>query len=118
MILSTHIVDDVFELCSRLAIIDRGTILLEAEPLEAIAAMRGQVWQRVIGKKDLPGIERTLPVISTKLLAGRTVVRVHSARPPGAGFEPVEPGLEDVYFSTMTGPFVLPGPEPVFEMAP
>jgi ABC-2 type transport system ATP-binding protein len=103
VILSTHIVDDVAELCSRLAIIDRGTILLEAEPLQAVAAMRGRIWRRVIEKTDLHELKRAHSVISTKLLAGRTVVRLHSATSPGAGFELVEPDLEDVYFSTLAG---------------
>ena len=103
VILSTHIVDDVSELCSRLAIIDKGAILLEAEPLHAVAAMRGRIWRRVIEKTELPELERTHAVISTKLLAGRTVVRVHSPTSPGAGFDPVEPDLEDVYFSAMAG---------------
>jgi ABC-2 type transport system ATP-binding protein len=101
VILSTHIVDDVSELCSRLAIIDRGTILLEAEPLEALEAMRGQIWRRVVGREELRGVEQTHSLLSTKLLAGRTVVRVHSAAAPGAGFQPAEPDLEDVYFSAM-----------------
>ena len=101
VILSTHIVDDVSELCSRLAIIDRGTILLEAEPLEAVDAMRGRIWRQVVGKDELREIERAHSLISTKLLAGRTVVRIHSAIAPGAGFQPVEPDLEDVYFSAM-----------------
>ena len=115
VILSTHIVDDVSELCSRLAIIDRGTILLEAEPLHAVAAMRGRIWRRVIEKNELHELERTQYVISTKLLAGRTVVRVHSATSPGAGFELVEPDLEDVYFSTMAGYYA--GAARVVEMA-
>ena len=101
VILSTHIVDDVSELCSRVAIIDRGTILLEAEPLEAVAAMRGRIWRRVIDKTELKELERRQSLISTRLLAGRTVVRVHSPTMPGAGFEAAEPDLEDVYFNTM-----------------
>jgi ABC-2 type transport system ATP-binding protein len=103
VILSTHIVDDVSELCSRFSIIDKGMILLDAEPLEAAAAMQGRIWQRVIRKVELSALERAHAVISTKLLAGRTVVRVHSAASPGAGFDPVEPDLEDVYFSTLAG---------------
>jgi ABC-2 type transport system ATP-binding protein len=103
VILSTHIVDDVSELCSRLAIIDKGTILLEAEPLQAVAAMRGRIWRRVIEKSGLRELERAHSVISTRLLAGRTVARIRSATSPGAGFDPVEPDLEDVYFSTMAG---------------
>lgn len=103
VILSTHIVEDVSELCSRLAIIDKGAILLEAEPLRAVAALQGRIWRRVIQKSELPEIERGYSVISTKLLAGHTVVHIHSTTPPGAGFDPVEPDLEDVYFSTMAG---------------
>ena len=117
VILSTHIVDDVAELCSRVAIIDKGSILLEAEPLEAVAAMRGRIWQRVIQKRELPELERTQRVISTKLLAGRTIVRVHSAGAPGEGFDPVEPDLEDVYFSTMAGHHGRPAEREVFEVA-
>jgi ABC-2 type transport system ATP-binding protein len=101
VILSTHLVDDVAELCSRLAIIDRGMILLEAEPLTAVAAMKGQIWRRVVDKKNLPELERAHSLVSTKLLAGRTVVRVYSPISPGEGFDAVEPDLEDVYFSTM-----------------
>jgi ABC-2 type transport system ATP-binding protein len=103
VILSTHIVEDVSELCSRMAIIDRGEILLEAEPLSAIAALQERIWRRVIDKNKLAEVEREHAVISTKLLAGRTVVRVYSETSPGAGFELVQADLEDVYFSTMAG---------------
>ena len=102
VILSTHIVEDVSELCSRMAIIDRGTILLEAEPLSAIASLQGRIWRRVINKGDLAAVERDHPVISTKLLAGRTVVHVVGDASPGADWENVEADLEDVYFSTMS----------------
>jgi len=103
VILSTHIVEDVSELCSRMAIIDRGEILLEAEPLAAVAALRGRIWQRVVEKVELPELERAHAVISTKLLAGRTVVRAYGDDRPGGGFESAEPDLEDVYFSTLAG---------------
>jgi ABC-2 type transport system ATP-binding protein len=103
VILSTHIVEDVSELCTRMAIIDRGEILLEAEPLRAVGDLRGRIWRRVISKQELPALEREHAVISTKLLAGRTLVHVYSEASPGTGFEPVEPDLEDVYFSTMSG---------------
>jgi ABC-type multidrug transport system ATPase subunit len=103
VLLSTHIVEDVSELCTRMAIIDRGEILLEAEPLDAIEQMRGRIWRSVIEKRALPALEREHRVISTKLLAGRTVVHVYGDGPPGPGFEPAEPDLEDVYFSTMAG---------------
>jgi ABC-2 type transport system ATP-binding protein len=117
VILSTHIVDDVSELCTRLAIIDKGAILLEAEPLRAVAAMQGRIWRRVIQKTELPELERAQSVISTKLLAGRTVVHVHSATSPGPGFDPVEPDLEDVYFSTMAGHYGGRSEQPVSEAA-
>src|SRR5688500_9092643 len=103
VILSTHIVEDVAELCPRMAIIDKGEILLEAEPLAAIAALRGRVWKRIVGKEELPQIERDHRLICTKLQAGRTLVHVYADAQPGPEFEPVEAGLEDVYFSVMAG---------------
>ena len=112
VILSTHIVEDVAELCTNMAIIDRGEILLEAEPLGAIDGMKGKVWRRVIEKRDLPDVERDHAVISTKLFAGRTVVHVYSESVPGPAFEPVEPDLEDVYFSTMSGHIGRRGMQP------
>jgi ABC-2 type transport system ATP-binding protein len=101
VLLSTHIVEDVSELCTRMAIIDQGEILLEAEPLRAVDKLRGRIWRRVIGKAELPELARAHRVISTKLLAGRTLVHVFSDEAPGPGFEAAEPDLEDVYFSTM-----------------
>jgi ABC-2 type transport system ATP-binding protein len=103
VLLSTHIVEDVSELCTRMAIIDEGRILLEAEPLRAVDDLRGRIWRRVIAKGALPGLERDYPVISTKLLAGRTVARIYSDASPGSDFEAAEPDLQDVYFSTMAG---------------
>ena len=103
VILSTHIVEDVAELCSRMAIIDRGEILLEAEPLGAMAALQGRIWRRMVSRDQLEALERELPVISTKLLAGRTIVHVHAESSPGPAFEPVDPELEDVYFTVMAG---------------
>lgn len=103
VILSTHIVEDVEELCSRMAIIDKGEILLEAEPLGAMAELEGRIWRRRVSRDELAALEREMPVISTKLLAGRTIVHVYADSSPGASFEPVEPGFEDVYFSVMAG---------------
>jgi len=118
VILSTHIVEDVSELCNRMAIIDRGKILLEAEPQRAVAELRGRIWRRIIPRTDLESVEREHAVISTKLLGGRTVVHVYSDVPPGAGFDSVEADLEDVYFSTMAGHFGRPSQQPVLEVAP
>ena len=103
VILSTHIVEDVEELCSRMAIIDRGEILLEADPPRAVEAMRGLIWRRTVDRDELPALERELSVISTKMLAGRTIVHVHAEASPGAEFAPVEPDLKDVYFSVLAG---------------
>jgi ABC-2 type transport system ATP-binding protein len=103
VLLSTHIVEDVSELCTRMAIINKGEILLEAEPVRAMNDLRGRIWRRVIAKAELPAIEHAYAVISTKLLGGRTVVHVFSDGAPSAGFEPTEPDLEDVYFSAMVG---------------
>jgi ABC-type multidrug transport system ATPase subunit len=103
VLLSTHIVEDVSELCTRMAIIDKGEILLEAEPMRGVENLRGRIWRRVISKQELPAMEREHSVISTKLLAGRTIVHVYGDAIPGPGFEAAEPDLEDVYFSTMAG---------------
>jgi ABC-2 type transport system ATP-binding protein len=107
VILSTHIVEDVSELCNRMAIIDRGRILLEVEPQRAVSELRGRIWRRIIPRTELEAVEREHAVISTKLLGGRTVVHVYSDVSPSAGFEAVEADLEDVYFSTMAGHRVL-----------
>ena len=103
VILSTHIVEDVSDLCSRMAIIQRGRILLEAEPQEAVRALRGQVWRREVPREELPDYEARYPVISTTLFAGRTMVHVHGDAPPDESFHPVEPDLKDVYFTVMRG---------------
>ena len=101
VILSTHIVEDVSELCTRMAIIDKGRILLEAEPLRAVEALEGRIWRRLVDREQLPDFERDYSVISTRLLAGRTLLHAVSDTHPGNGFEPAEPDLEDVYFCTM-----------------
>jgi ABC-2 type transport system ATP-binding protein len=106
VILSTHIVEDVSELCTRMAIIDKGRILLEAEPLASVEEMRGRVWERVVSKDELPAIERDYALLSTKLLAGRTLVRVCSDRLPSPAFRAADPDLHDVYFSVMAGHFL------------
>ena len=102
VILSTHIVEDVEELCTRLAIIDRGEILLESEPMRAIAELRGRIWRRSVSRGELAALEQELPVISTKLFAGRTVAHVYADTSPGAAFDAVEPDMKDVYFSVIT----------------
>jgi ABC-type multidrug transport system ATPase subunit len=110
VILSTHIVEDVEELCTRMEIINRGEILLEAEPPRAISSLEGRIWRRGVNRGELAAIENELPVISTKLLAGRTIVHVYAESSPGGEFEPVQPDLKDVYFSVMGGHH---GPQPI-----
>lgn len=109
VILSTHIVEDVLELCTRMAIIDKGEILLEAEPLRAVERMRGKVWERFIPKDELPSFEREYDVLSTKLVAGRTVVRVFSEAQPSPAFHAVDADLQDVYFSVLARHRISPG---------
>jgi ABC-2 type transport system ATP-binding protein len=104
VILSTHIVDDVSDLCSRMAIIDRGEIRLEGEPMASIEAVRGKIWMRAVDRAELPEYQRDFPVISTKLSAGRTIVRVLADDPPAHDFEPAQATLEDVYFAALRQP--------------
>ncbi|MDQ2767162.1 MAG: ABC transporter ATP-binding protein [Gemmatimonadota bacterium] len=99
VILSTHIVDDVRELCPRMAIIAQGEVLLEGAPAESIAALDGQMWSRVLSSDDeLRAIEAELNVVSSHLVAGQHEIRVFAPSSPGAGFRAVPSGLEDVYF--------------------
>jgi ABC-type multidrug transport system ATPase subunit len=118
VILSTHIVEDVSELCTRMAIIDAGRILLEAEPLGAVAALQGKIWRRIIEKRELADLEQRHAVISTRLLAGRTLIHVYSDASPGPEFDAVEADLEDVYFSTMAGLHQPSGAERALAAAP
>ncbi|HEU0013837.1 MAG TPA: ABC transporter ATP-binding protein [Longimicrobium sp.] len=119
VILSTHIVEDVSDLCTRMAIIERGRILLEAEPQEAVEALRGRVWRREVPREELPAFEERHPVVLTTLAAGRTVVHVHGGAAPDETFEPVEPDLKDVYFTVMRGIGLgLPGETPREVLAP
>jgi ABC-type multidrug transport system ATPase subunit len=106
VILSTHIVDDVSDLCSRMAIIDRGEIRLEGEPTGSVAAARGKIWMRIVRRDELADYQRRYPVISAKLSGGRTIVRVFAEGPPTPEFEPAVATLEDVYFAVLRQPAV------------
>jgi ABC-type multidrug transport system ATPase subunit len=101
VILSTHIVEDVADLCPRMAVLAAGKIQLEGAPLELIQQSRGNVWARTIDREQLDEYRTRHEVISTRLFAGRTIVHVLSPSDPGDGFELVDGGLEDVYFSTL-----------------
>jgi len=101
VILSTHIVEDVADLCPAMAVLAGGKIQLEGSPAELVEQMRGRIWKKTIHKTELPAYQAAHKVISTRLFAGRTVIHVLSDGTPGEGFEPVNGGLEDVYFSTL-----------------
>ncbi|HEX8483399.1 MAG TPA: ABC transporter ATP-binding protein [Allosphingosinicella sp.] len=101
VILSTHIVDDVADLCPRMAVLAAGRIQLEGAPLELIQSTRGRIWTKEIGRAEPDGWRERYEVISTRLHAGRTVAHILSDKDPGEGFEPVAGGLQDVYFSTL-----------------
>ncbi len=103
VILSTHIVADVRELCTQMAIIREGKIIFEGTPQAAVAALDGHVWRKTVTKETLPDHEAQYDVISTKLVAGRPVIRAVAEEQPGEGFEPADPDLEDVYFTRMKG---------------
>jgi len=99
VILSTHIVEDVRELCSRMAIISQGQLLLEGKPAEALEKLRGRVWKKVVSTdEEREALGRSLKVISTHLVGGLHQVRVYADASPGDGFESAEADLEDVYF--------------------
>src|SRR6202046_1045655 len=101
VILSTHIVADVSDLCPRMAIIVDGRIVREGEPAALIAALKGRIWTKAIGRDELEACRAQHEVISTRLFAGRTVVHVLADADPGEGFAPEEGGVEAVYFSTL-----------------
>ena len=100
VILSTHIVEDVSDLCSNMAIISKGRVLATGDPAEALSDVQGKIWRRRVAKGDLAALQKEYAVISTKLVGGKQVVHVFSEQQP-LGFEPVNASLEDVYFSTL-----------------
>jgi ABC-type multidrug transport system ATPase subunit len=104
VILSTHIVSDVADLCNHLAVIDAGRVLVAGEPDALVANLRGRIWRKTIDKSDVEAIKSRVRLVSTRLQAGHTVVRAYrDGAPPEPGFEPVDPELEDVYFSSIAG---------------
>jgi ABC-type multidrug transport system ATPase subunit len=103
VILSTHIVEDVKELCSQMAIIDRGRVLFAGSPDEALAGVRNRIWSSAVPKDRLQDVTSQLPVISTRMVAGQPIIHVFGDEPPMDGFRQVEGDLEDVYFSHIKG---------------
>ncbi len=103
VILSTHIVEDVRELCPRMAIMSNGELLFEGSPAQALESLRGKIWSKVVSTdSELQTLETQLHVISTHLVGGLHEVRVYADSSPGEGFHPVDSGLEDVYFLNLS----------------
>jgi ABC-type multidrug transport system ATPase subunit len=102
VILSTHIVEDVADLCPRMAIIAGGRIVAQGAPADLVRGLAGRVWRRTIARAELENYRARTQVISTRLLGGRTLIHVLADTPPDAGFEAVPGGLEDVYFATLS----------------
>ena len=100
VILSTHIVDDVTELCSQVAIMGRGRILKVGAPLQMINEMQGKLWTKVVNRNEVAELRKRHTVLSTRLKAGSSEIRVLSDTQP-VGMLPAKPELEDVYFSTL-----------------
>jgi ABC-type multidrug transport system ATPase subunit len=101
VILSTHIVEDVADLCPRMAVLADGRVQLEGAPLDLILSTRGRIWMKVIDRGELAACRERYDVLSTRLFAGRTIIHVLADQDPRDGFTPVDAGLEDVYFSTL-----------------
>ena len=101
VILSTHIVEDVSDLCHRMAVLADGRVQVEGSPQELIHSTRGTIWMKVVDRAELAVVREQYEVLSTRLFAGRTVVHILSDRDPGNGFTSVDAGLQDVYFSTL-----------------
>lgn len=101
VILSTHIVDDVSNLCTNMAIIDKGKILVQTDPTEIVTDFNGKIWEKEVSDDELEFIEQKYNVISSRLFAGKTFVKVYNETNPGDEFESVKPILEDVYFFTL-----------------
>lgn len=100
VILSTHIVEDVRDLCKKMAILSQGKIISQGNPIELVQSLQGRIWSKIIRKDDLDAHKKLFNVISTKLVSGETQIRILADAQPN-GFEAIEPNLEDFYFSTL-----------------
>lgn len=101
VILSTHIVEDVSDLCTQMAIINQGKIIQSESPLQAIEKLTGKIWTKEIEKSELPGLSKNFNVISSRLYAGKTIVTIFSEINPGEGFLLSQPSLEEAYFLSL-----------------
>lgn len=103
VILSTHIVDDVKELCTDMAIINKGEVLLKGNPIDAIDAIKGKIWRKIIEKNELEEHKANYNVVSEKMIAGKPIIHIYSDQAMDSGFEAVAADLEDVYFAEIFG---------------
>ena len=101
VILSTHIVEDVSDLCHRMAVLADGRVQAEGVPQELIRSASGRIWMKVVDRVELAHYREQYEILSTRLVAGRTVIHILADRDPGNGFTTVDAGLQDVYFSTL-----------------
>tara|TARA_R110001583_G_scaffold13561_3_gene57949 strand:+ start:2584 stop:3474 length:891 start_codon:yes stop_codon:yes gene_type:complete len=101
VILSTHIVEDIRDLCKNMAILAEGEIVAQGNPSELVKNLKGKVWSKMIKKSDVDSYRKAFQVISTKLVSGETQIRVISDSVPEQGFNKVDPNLEDLYFTTV-----------------
>lgn len=101
VILSTHIVEDVRDLCTNMAIIVNGSVVAKGSPGEFISQLKGNIWSKTISKEELPAYKQNMQLISSRLNAGKINIHVYAATEPAGGFVQVDPDLEDVYFSTL-----------------
>lgn len=101
VILSTHIVDDVKELCNKMAIINQGQVVLEGDPLSLIAQLKDQVYQKTVGKSEIDSYRRKYNIINEQHYLGKPLIQILSNSDPGNGFIPSQVGLEEVYFTQL-----------------
>lgn len=102
VILSTHIIDDVKNLCKQMVVMNKGTIMLQGTPDEAVASVQHKIWKKDIDKNEVNDYRQSMQVISSHMVDGKLTIHVYADNNPGSGFEQIPAGLEDVYFSTIT----------------
>ena len=101
VILSTHIVEDVSDLCSKMAIISLGEVLLTGEPLKVMKELEGKIWKKTVPKEEMGDHEKAFQIISTQLFSGKKIIHIYSDSQPDSSFVPIDPELKDVYFTTI-----------------
>ncbi len=109
VILSTHIVSDVSDLCGRMAIIHQGRVMVTGEPAALVAGLHGKVWKKTIHPSELEDYRQHYKVVLVRLFAGRTLIHVWSPATPDSSFDVASPDLEDLYFATIRGYADAPG---------